>query len=250
MKEIRCGVQILLFAGHPVKLYQRKFNLLMSGITFFLSFAGTEYSADQIRIFPGDVKNLRLPGGLIVSNRCFYHVSCRVKLVSFHQVRPLFVWLVDCVVGVQVSIGLLRPSYQFDHFICQCFVFSALPPGNTECYGFQPFIQVRVLENYPLSLSRQLPRCHAEILNTVGRFGVLQLIVQDLPLMRNDLLTDLLHVFTEQLVCDPDISVFQLLPVMSHTFLLSLFVPKVNRLIFCEKRNSHLAVILLYSSFL
>ena len=226
MKKIGCGVQISSLAGHPVELYQCQFNLLMSGVTPFLSFAGAEYLTDQICIFPGDVQDLRLPGGLIVSSRCLYHVPCCIKLVSFYQIRPLLRRLIDCVVGVQVSVRLLCPSYQFDHFICQFLVFSALPPGNTERYGFQPLVQIRVLENYPLSLSRQLSCCHAEILNTVGRFGILQLIVQDLPLMWDDLLTDFLHIFTEQLVCNPDISVFQLLPVMSHTFLQSLFVPR------------------------
>ena len=118
-------VEVFLVSGNQIKFGKCHFGNLMSGDTDLLSFACTDFTAYAVGISDGDIEEVLLSGGLVVSDGAFHHVSQVVELVA--QVFYLFptfasrpfmgMFRIHGAAGVEVSVRFLCCGYNYQYTV-------------------------------------------------------------------------------------------------------------------------------------
>lgn len=219
--EMSGKLQIRAVPRHTVQLDKGKLNLLMAGAAAALAFAGAEHAADQIREAARHIQQAALAGGLVVGDGGFDQVAAAVKLVSLRQILPAVFRMLNGDVGIEIAVVLLRAGNEIDRLVRQALKLGSRTILNTERHGFNPFVEVGILENGALVASLPLPRRDAEIIQTMGRFHIRQAIVEGFPLVGNDLFRHIAHIAAEELVRNAD-----LVRLQRHPSLLHLHMPR------------------------
>ena len=178
---------MLFVTGDVIKLYQRHFNNLMSGIAMEFSFFRTYQRIHQIDITAHGFEQLVLSGDLIIGNSTLNHMAETVQLMVVCQVGKALFQTVDDIEGIQIPIRLLCGTDQINGFICGLFELGIGMGHQRIANGFDPLGEVTVLEYKSAVLALFQTCCNAEVLHTVARRSSFDLIVERLPLIGNHL---------------------------------------------------------------
>ena len=118
-------VEVFLVSGDQIKFGKCHFCNLMSGNADLLSLACTDFTAYAVGISDGDIEEVLLSGGLVVSDGAFHHVSQVVELVA--QVFYLFptfasrpfmgMFRIHGAAGVEVSVRFLCCGYNYQYTV-------------------------------------------------------------------------------------------------------------------------------------
>ena len=99
---------MLLFPRQLVQLHQRHLDDLMPRITMPFSFFRSEGTVNQIHIPQHGIEEPALPRRPIIRDRRLQHMSRAVELMIVSQIGPALRKTMDDIIGIQVSVRLLR----------------------------------------------------------------------------------------------------------------------------------------------
>ena len=152
--------------------------------------------------------------------------------MAFPEAPELPVRFFDREISTEVSVFLLSVPDQVDNAVCQLFQILIHPFRKRIGGSLQPFIDIAVLENPAVMMSRMFPRRDPEILQSMALLirdmGVIpltfdphvNLVIQYLPLIRDHLSADKFPVARPECICDFRISFCQLfLPPVCSAFI-------------------------------
>ena len=146
--------------------------------------AGAEGGVDVVGEPAHDVQQGALAGSLVVGDAGLDHVSGAVQLVAFGQVGPALFRRLHCEIGVEVAVGLLRGADQLDGGVGIAFQGRIGMLREQVGHRFQPLGHVAILEHHAVECAVAAPGCDAEVLDRVAGFGIGDVVVERVPLVR------------------------------------------------------------------
>ena len=118
-KEETRHILIFFLSSHTIQLHQTDLNLLMTWNASFLAFSKT--ANNMVCHSFHYMKQLIFSSRLIIGHCRFHHMTCAIKFMTFLQILPTMLWLLNCKIGVQISIWLLCLFNNIDNLICALF---------------------------------------------------------------------------------------------------------------------------------
>ena len=187
VQELAGHIQVFLLPGHLIELDQGKFYLFMTRKSL-LQTGRMELIDNVIRHPQTDVQKTTLSRHLIISHTGLDQMASAVQFMSFTQVGELDARMPDDKIGIQISIRLLGLLQKSDRRIGLLFQLLIRFPGQGIGHCLQPLGQIGILEDKTVEVSLFLPRSNADVADGMAGLHALQLIIKDLPLIRNDLI--------------------------------------------------------------
>ena len=228
-------IQILFLSGGLIEPHQRHLRNLMSRISLAFSLLRSKIIVYVIRKPFRRIEKLILARSLIIRHRPLSQMAKAVQFMMVSEVGEDLVFPVDDVVGIQISVLLLGRADNIYGIVRPFFQFRVWMLRQRICHRLHPFIKVTVLKDKAVKLILQMlhvlrkglkstecilrflkgfslllpllilfPR-HLEIAHAETGLRPLYLIVQSVPLIRQDLLTYQFHLIFPERVCDPDL---------------------------------------------
>ncbi|MNC42088.1 hypothetical protein D3C75_908910 [compost metagenome] len=71
----------------------------------------------MVDILAHNIQQLVFACRFIIRNRCFNKMPGNVQLMTVLKIGPALAWLLDCEIGIQIPVWVLRLAYQINDLI-------------------------------------------------------------------------------------------------------------------------------------
>ena len=132
------------FTGCRAQTHQGHFDDFVATVAVELSLVRPKNAVHMICQATCHVQKAPLSGSLVIAHTRLYHMPKAIQLMGF-RICPFLFGAHQLIVGVQVSIGVLRPYDGFNNGVGGLFQQAIRSVLQYTAHSIQPLCQVRIL---------------------------------------------------------------------------------------------------------